>query len=514
MLVAEELDVSPGVKTLEELTGIIKNAKALGKKIVHCHGVFDLLHVGHIRHLEKAKQFGDLLVVTLTPDQYVNKGPHRPAFTEILRADAINALQFVDYVAINKWPIAVNAIKLLAPDYYVKGSDYQNVLADKTQGIVLEKKAVESAGGSLVFTDEVMFSSSSLINKYFSPFRSDMGVFLKEFSQQYSYEEIERYIESLQTLKVLVVGESIVDDYHYCRTMGKSGKDPILAVCFERSETFAGGVLAVANHVAAFTDNVDVLTFLGEKSSYKEFVESKLDKKIKRRFITVKTEAPIVKRRFVESYPFQKLFEVYLMDNTENCEDNSKLLDEDLQAILSGYDVVIVTDYGHGMFYDNVIKTLCSQAKFLAVNTQINAGNQAFNTISKYPRADFISISENEIRVDARSKKKSLEEIILSLSKKLKVPNVLVTRGEKGLLSYSEEEGFCAVPGFSGKTVDRVGAGDSVLAVTAMCVKKKMPLQVVGLLGDAVGFQTTQKVGNKTAANRLDLLRFLEHSLK
>ena len=130
--------------------------------------MFDLLHIGHLRHLKAARQFGDLLIVTITPDRFVNKGPGRPAFTEALRAEALAMLECVDMVAINHWPTAVEAIKLLKPDFYVKGSEYREAAKDVTGGIVHEQEAVESVGGRLVFTDDITFSSSSLLNRHFA----------------------------------------------------------------------------------------------------------------------------------------------------------------------------------------------------------------------------------------------------------------------------------------------------------------------------------------------------------
>src|SRR5437016_229254 len=113
------------IKPLAELARLSKSLRAKGKKVVQCHGVFDLLHIGHIRHFEQAKKLGDVLVVTLTRDPYVNKGPHRPVFAQDLRAEAIAALGCVDYVALNETPMAVEAIKSLKPHFYVKGSDYK-----------------------------------------------------------------------------------------------------------------------------------------------------------------------------------------------------------------------------------------------------------------------------------------------------------------------------------------------------------------------------------------------------
>ena len=111
--------------SIENLEKIILKLKKKGKKIVLCHGVFDLLHIGHIKHFNEAKNYGDILVVTLTPDIYVNKGPKRPAFNEELRVEAIAALNVVDFVALNSSPTAINVIEKIKPNIFCKGSDYK-----------------------------------------------------------------------------------------------------------------------------------------------------------------------------------------------------------------------------------------------------------------------------------------------------------------------------------------------------------------------------------------------------
>ena len=158
------------IKDVEELAEVIDSLRANNKKIVHCHGVWDLLHVGHVRHFEQARGLGDVLVVTVTPDKYVNKGPHRPAFNEDLRAEAVAALDCVDSVAINRWPTAVQTIELLKPDIYVKGSDYKDANKDYTGKITEEEAAIKAVGGEIAFTDDITFSSSSLINRYMTEY--------------------------------------------------------------------------------------------------------------------------------------------------------------------------------------------------------------------------------------------------------------------------------------------------------------------------------------------------------
>lgn len=144
----------------------IEILKREGKKIIHCHGCFDLMHPGHIKHFQEAKNMGDILVVTVTPDIYIDKGPGRPVFSQVLRAFSISALYFVDYVSINKWPTAEETLKLLKPDTYVKGQEFENK-EDKTGKLQKELKILEEIGCKMVFTHGIVFSSSELLKKYF-----------------------------------------------------------------------------------------------------------------------------------------------------------------------------------------------------------------------------------------------------------------------------------------------------------------------------------------------------------
>jgi len=153
---------------LQELAERLEELKSMGKKIVHCHGCFDLMHPGHIKHFQAAKDIGDILIVTLTLDKYVDKGPGRPVFNQRLRAESIAALECVDYVAINKWPTAENTLRLLKPDIYVKGQEFKN-MEDKTGKIQKENEVLKEIGTQIRFTHEIVFSSTELLNKYFLP---------------------------------------------------------------------------------------------------------------------------------------------------------------------------------------------------------------------------------------------------------------------------------------------------------------------------------------------------------
>ena len=154
------------IKSVDELARMLDNLRRDGKKIVQCHGVFDLIHPGHIKHLESAKKQGDILVVTLTRDKYVRKGPGRPVFTEALRAETIASLEIVDYVCLSDDYTATECIKILKPDIYAKGQDYQDRNQDITGKISEEEEALRAVNGKIHFTNDIIFSATSLINRF------------------------------------------------------------------------------------------------------------------------------------------------------------------------------------------------------------------------------------------------------------------------------------------------------------------------------------------------------------
>lgn len=508
------MQLSGKIKEIEDLAHVLGALREDNKKIAQCHGVFDLLHIGHIQHLEQAKKLGDVLVVTLTPDKHVNKGPHRPVFGQDLRAQAIAALNCVDYVAINKWPLADRTIQFLRPDIYVKGTEYKVFDDDETGGIAVEEEAIRSVGGRLAFTNGMTFSSSNLINRYLPVFPQEVKDYLRSFSERYSADDILQYLERARSLNVLVVGEAIIDEYQYCEAIGKSSKAPTLAVKQLSLDRSAGGILAVGNHVANFCQGVGLITFLGKESSEEEFVTERLNNKINSALLSLQNAPTIVKRRFVESYCLTKLLEVYEMDGRPLNEFENKSLCTTLREQIPHHDLVIVVDFGHGMLSPEAIDILCSEARFLAVNTQSNAGNLGYHTISKYPRADYVCIAEGEIRLEARDRPGDLKEIILDVSRRLSCPRVVVTQGKSGCLCYSEGEGFFQLPPFATQVVDRVGAGDAFLSLTAPCVVQEAPIELVGFLGNAVGAQAVATIGHQTSIQRLPLYRHIEYLLK
>lgn len=514
-----ELDVSAAAPTLKKILepAVLRDRlaalRAQGKRIVQAHGVFDLLHIGHIRHLQEARQFGDVLIVTLTEDRHVNKGPHRPAFPENLRAEAIAALDAVDYVTISRYPSAVEMIALIQPDVYAKGPDYRDRGDDVTGGIAREEEAVNVAGGTIRITEDITFSSSTLINRFLPTYTSDVQAYLDDFRSRFSARDVRGFLDRLAGMRVVVVGEAILDEYVYTDQLGKSAKEPVLAMRYDSSELFAGGSLAVANHLAGFCSSVELVTCVGSYDGQERFIRSNLKPNVRLNFV-YKTDSPtIVKRRYVEKTLLTKLFEVYFINDAPLIERDEAEFGSLLGARLQSADAVVVADFGHGLMTQEVKRQLERSEAFLAVNTQINASNIRYHAISSYKRADYVCINEGELRLDARDRVAPLEPLVRELTQRLACDRVLVTRGRQGAEYFAGGEVF-ACPSFAGSVVDRVGSGDAVLALSAACVAAGVPSEAVAFIANVIGAQKVQTMGNSAPIDRAATYKFIEALLK
>jgi len=144
------------IKKIKPMKSIIARLKARGKKVVFTNGCFDILHVGHIRYLKKAKKQGDILVIGLNTDRSVKqiKGEERPIVPEKERAEVLSALEFVDYVVLFDEPDPFLLIESLKPNVLVKGADWP-------KNKIIGREIMEKTGGRVVRVPLVRGASSS-----------------------------------------------------------------------------------------------------------------------------------------------------------------------------------------------------------------------------------------------------------------------------------------------------------------------------------------------------------------
>jgi rfaE bifunctional protein nucleotidyltransferase chain/domain len=504
------------VRTLDQLAQIAARSRAGGETVVLAHGVFDLVHMGHIRHLEAARREGTMLMVTVTADAYVNKGPGRPIFPEAMRAEMLAALEYVDWVAINYRPTAEPVLRAIKPDVYVKGSDYENPDDDITGKITAEKNVVEEHNGRIVFTKDITFSSSALINRYLNVYDPPLRDFLERMRSENALPAMLALIERVKDYRVVLVGDTIIDEYQYVQPMGKAAKENIIASLSTGSEIFAGGVIAAANHVASFCREVEVVTALGAQESHEELVRKSLLPNVKLTAIE-RPNAPTTRKcRFVDPSYTRKLFEVYYHNEAPFDADTEAEVAKSVSAAVPSADVVIASDFGHGLISRAIVSLLSERSPFLAVNAQTNAGNQGFNLITKYQSPHYICLDAPEARLALTDRDSDLAEIAESLlPARTNCDKIVITHGRHGCVAFDRTNGpSLRVPAFTSTIVDTVGAGDAFLAVTAPLVHAGGRIDHIGFIGNAVGAIKVGIVGHRKSVEKVPLLKFLTAVLK
>ncbi|MCK9395104.1 MAG: PfkB family carbohydrate kinase [Methylobacter sp.] len=501
------------IVSIDQLAQRSSELKAQGKIVALCHGTFDLLHIGHIRHLQSASRQADYLLVSVTADEFVNKGPGRPVFNEYLRAENIAALACVDRVAINHAVTAVEVLDQVKPDLYVKGSDYKSTGDDITGNIQHEKDAVERHGGRIFFTDELTSSSTRLLNEYFEVFSPEISAYLDQFKEVASAADMIDKLKNLSGLNVLVVGEAIIDEYHYTSALGQTGKGNVFAVKYNDYERFAGGAIAVANHVAEFSGNVTLLTGLGTLQSHEEFIRANLNPAIDPVFFFSQDRPTIVKRRYVDA-DIAKLFEVYFYNDALLPEETNGKIVAWLERHLSDYDAVIVPDFGNGFISNEMVTALAKGAKYLAVNAQVNSGNRGYHLITRYPNADFLSLNEPELRLAVHDRNGAIEELAGQLADKLRAKQVAITRGTKGALMLDADKTAYKIPALSSQVVDRIGAGDAFLSVAGLCLAGGLESEQALFAGSVAAALDVQIVCNREPVRAVALFKYITTLLK
>jgi bifunctional ADP-heptose synthase (sugar kinase/adenylyltransferase) len=330
---------------------------------------------------------------------------------------------------------------------------------------------------------------------------------------RFSYGFAAAEVERLRGLRVALIGETIIDEYVYTDAIGKSGKEPMLVCRHVSQEAQGGGVLAIANHLSEFCESVELVSALGTHDTREDFVRSTISPRVQARFVYKQDSPTIVKRRYLDAYSLAKLMGVYHYNPAALCPEDETALSGLLESALSRADLVIVADYGHGLLTAKLVEQLVTSPVFLAVNTQMNAANQGYHTLSKYRRLDYACLHEGELRLDARDLHGELMSMAKAALGRFDARALTVTRGKSGSLLLHRDAGAFETPALATRVLERVGAGDAVLALTSLAIAGGVQPQLVGLLGNLAGAQQVSVMGNSQHIKKERLLEQLQEHL-
>ncbi len=485
--------------------------KKENKKIVLCHGVFDLVHPGHIIHFEQAKRLGDVLVVSITSEKYVRKGPGRPYFNDEMRLKFLESIEYIDYVMVSEGYTVDDIVEAVEPDVYVKGEEYRIEKDDITGKISEEQEIVEKHGGKMEFTTGQVFSSTKLINTAMPGLAKDVRIYMELFKTRYSMEDIRRYAEYAGQLRILVIGDIIIDRYVFCSVQGMMSKDMGYSARLQGKEEYFGGAAAIARHLASFTENVTLLSIIGNEEDICLRMFNELSDKINIELVYSKEVSTIIKQRYLTRNEKRDEYgKIFAINNIPEKIGFEKSVREDfvekLEKSIENYDAIFLCDFGHGLVDEIVMDVVQKKAKYLVLNCQTNSSNKGMNIITKYSRADVFALDQQELKLAYPSYSYSEEDKLVKLGEHFS-GNGWLTRGSLGAWQIDNGK-LGACPAFTLSVKDTVGAGDAFFSLAGIFAAAGAPMEVGTFMGNIGGALGANIVGNKEAVQKVNALKF------
>ncbi len=487
-------------------------------KIVHCHGVFDVLHAGHLAYFETAKKMGDFLVVSVTSDAFVNKGPGRPFFNSAIRAKVLASLEIVDAVVVSDYPTATVVIEAVKPDFYVKGPDYSDKAKDLTGGIIAEEEAVEKWGGKLHFTGDETFSSSKLLNLFFHEWSEDQRTHIQEVRQCGGLSAVMEVLDLIQEKEICVIGEPIVDTYSFCNPDSISSKNPCVSARFLQEENYAGGSLAIANHLSDFVKRTTLVFTHGGEEYFRQILAEKVDPRVKIEALVLPKIPTPRKTRYIGADRRQRLFELTNLRNDQWVGYDPAPFAELMKTHAGAADVVkVVADFGHGLFEGEILRSVGALPGYLGLNVQTNSSNFGFNPFTKHRHFSFLGIDVREARIAHHDRFAPAVEILRRMQKEYSAggASIAMTLGADGAHYFPRHNGgeFYGTA-FADNVVDATGAGDAFFGLASLCDAVDCPPPILLFLGNVFAGLKTKIIGNKSAVTRAQLVKAVAAILK
>lgn len=482
------------IKTPEEVRQAI-GPRPRKKKAIMCHGTFDVVHPGHVRHLLYAKTKADTLIASLTADEHIMKGNMRPYVPEELRAVNLAALEMVDYVIIDRDATPLRNLGLIQPDYFAKGYEYTaGAIHPKTQE---EIAVLESYGGEMLFTPgDIVYSSSALL-ELAPPSISVEKLMVLMQAEDVAFKDLRDALAKMKGVRVHVVGDTIVDSYTYCSMIGGMTKTPTMSVRYEKKVDFVGGAAVVAKHLRSAGADVTFSTVLGN-DALKDFVLRDLQTHGVQCLPIVDETRPTTNKNAIVAEGYRLL----KVDTLDNRSISEKIVEQLRQRVAkTKSEAVVFSDFRHGIFNRSTIPQLTSAVPagtFRVADSQVAS---RWGNILEFQDFDLITPNEREARFALGDQDSVVRPLALELHKRARCKTLILKLGDRGVITYRSDSpvdmrAFFTIESFVDRVVDTVGAGDALLAYATLALVATKNDVIASILGSMAAGVECEHDGN------------------
>ena len=481
------------IKTTKELLQVV-GSRPRQEKIIFCHGVFDVVHPGHVRHLAYAKTKADIVVVSITADQHIKKGIYKPHIPEGLRALSLAAFEMVDYVIIDKEAEPLKNLELIQPDFFAKGFEYiSKGLPPATKE---EAEVVEKYGGVMIYTPgDVVYSSSKLLNLALPQLQIEKLLLLMG-NNNISFSSLRQDLKKFKNYHVHVVGDTIVDTYTRTSFIGGQTKTPTFSVHYQGEDIYIGAAGIVSQHLRATGAKVTFSTVLGDDPLKDFVIEGLKDSGIELDVIIDPTR-PTTNKNVVIAEGY-RLLKIDTLDNRPVSEAILKKLIKSIKH--SSADGVAFCDFRHGIFSRmsiNLLKEAIPPNIFCVADSQVAS---RWGNITEFKGFDLITPNERESRFALADQDSTIGGLSSLLKERAEFKNLILKLGERGIFCSSYDttakNSYFSVSSFASSTIDAVGAGDALLAYATLSMLATDSLVIAAILGSMAAACECELDGN------------------
>lgn len=499
------------VLPVDELAALRERLRAEGRTVVQCHGCFDIVHPGHLRYLRFAKEQGDVLVVSVSADEFVGKGGDRPYITEQLRMENLAAIEYVDYVCLDHHAWAGPVLETLRPDVYVKGKEYEQSADPR---FVRERELVEGYGGKVIFSSgEVVYSSTLILSQFRDRFRFDQektDFFVRRHG--ITRDGLARLLAGFSGARVLVVGDPILDRYVHCDALSVASESPILSVMPLREELYLGAGALIASQIATLGGHAGFLTTLGEGEEARTFGEALERAGVEVVRVHADDRPTYVKTRYLVDET--KVFKVNTGRYAPVSSVAARELVGELERRLPDYDALVVTDFGYGLFGSGVADGVAELAARLGRPYYVDVSQAGRANVLKFRAPRLATPTEEELRFAFADHESGLSVLASRYYQETAAGRLVITMGKRGAVIFDPPQAPGVrlasdyLPAFAQQAVDPVGAGDVFLSLVSLADLGGAPTATGVYLGSAAAALHVGRLGNEPVA-LADLERFL-----